>query len=187
MKAIIKNIICFAYTNIKFIFIKIFHFNTFRYSVLSFCSPFSEIDIRHGKLIMSRNLKIRSNSHIRVRKNAKLSLGENFSMNYGCLVVAHDSISIGRDVILGPNVLIYDHDHDFSKKLIENKFTTAPVKIGNNVWIGANTVILKGTKIGDNVVIGASCVIKGKIEDNSVIVQKRETINLINRNQEHID
>lgn len=49
-----------------------------------------------------------------------------------------------------------------------------PVKIGNNVWIGANTIILRGTEIGDNYVIGAGCVVKGKYNKGSVIIQKRK-------------
>ena len=51
----------------------------------------------------------------------------------------------------------------------------APIIIGNDCWIGANTVILRGTKIGDNCVVGAGCVLKGVFPTNSVIVQKRQT------------
>ena len=58
-------------------------------------------------------------------------------------------------------------------------FKTSPVIIGNNVWIGANTVILRGTEIGDNCVIGAGCVIKGKYGANSVIVQKRTETTIV--------
>ena len=43
------------------------------------------------------------------------------------------------------------------------KYKTAPVEIGNNVWIGANCVILRGTKIGDNCVVAAGSVIKGRV------------------------
>lgn len=79
---------------------------------------------------------------------------------------------------MGPNVLIYDHDHDFRKEegLKKLKYKTAPVDIGDNVWIGANTIILRGTKIGNNCVIGAGSVIKGCYPDNSIVVQKRNTI-----------
>lgn len=74
-------------------------------------------------------------------------------------------------------MLIYDHDHDFRAKngLKELKYKTSPVEIGDNVWIGANTVILRGAKIGNNCVITASSVIKGEYPDNSIIVQKRNT------------
>jgi len=45
--------------------------------------------------------------------------------------------------------------------------------IGDNVWIGAGCIILRGTVIGDNCVIGAGSVIKGKIESNTLITQRR--------------
>ena len=47
--------------------------------------------------------------------------------------------------------------------------------IGKNCWIGANTIILKGTIIGDNCVVGAGCVLKGKYPDSTIIIQKRIT------------
>jgi acetyltransferase-like isoleucine patch superfamily enzyme len=50
------------------------------------------------------------------------------------------------------------------------------VEIGDNSWVGANTIILRGTKIGKNCVVGAGCVISGEYPDNSIITQKRETI-----------
>ena len=55
-------------------------------------------------------------------------------------------------------------------------FQEAPTtpEIGKNVWIGANTVILRGTKIGDNCVIGAGTIVKGDFPENSIIVQNRE-------------
>lgn len=49
------------------------------------------------------------------------------------------------------------------------------MNIGKNCWIGANTVILRGTTIGDNSVIGAGCVLKGEYPAGAIIIQKRET------------
>ena len=55
------------------------------------------------------------------------------------------------------------------------KFKTAPITIGNNVWIGANTLILRGTTIGDNCVVAGGSVIRGNYPSNTVIIQKRTT------------
>lgn len=55
------------------------------------------------------------------------------------------------------------------------KFKTAPITIGNNVWIGAHALILRGTTIGDNIVVGGGTVVKGDFPANSVIIQKRTT------------
>lgn len=175
----IRAIICVIYTSIKFSVMKLFEGNNFKYSWLCVCSPLTEVDIRNGKLIIGKNFKMRSHSHLRVRKNALLQLGDNVSLNYGNMIVSHEKIIIGNDVQFGPNVLIYDHDHDFRQPdgLKAEAFKTAPVLIGNNVWIGANTIILRGTILEDNCVVGAGSVIKGKYPAGSVIVQKRnETV-----------
>lgn len=80
-------------------------------------------------------------------------------------------------VEFGPGVLIYDHDHQFSAEsgVVEKEYKTAPIKIGKNSWIGANTIILRGTEIGKNCVVGAGSVIKGKYGDNCLIYQERIT------------
>lgn len=133
-----------------------------------------------GELRIGKCFKMRSNSHIRVRGKGRLEIGNDVSLNYGDMIVCHESIKIGNNVQLSPNVLIYDHDHDFRAKdgLKKLLYKTTPVEIGNDVWIGANTVILRGTKIGNNVVIAAGSVVKGVVEDDTVFVQKREKKNL---------
>ena len=99
-------------------------------------------------------------------------IGEHCFFNVGCSVTCIESVTIGNGCTFGNNVVIVDHDHDFRN---ENRgcFVASPVSIGKNVWIGANTVILRGTKIGDNCVIGAGSVVKGDIPANSIVVQKR--------------
>lgn len=54
------------------------------------------------------------------------------------------------------------------------KFKTSPITIGSNVWIGANTLILRGTHIGDNCVVAGGAVIRGSYPANTVIIQKRK-------------
>lgn len=55
------------------------------------------------------------------------------------------------------------------------EFKSAPIVFGKNVWIGANTAILRKITIGDNCVVGAGSVIKGEAPAGTVIVQKRDT------------
>ena len=61
-------------------------------------------------------------------------------------------------------------------KVVGPIYNTGKLKIGKNCWIGANTVILRGTVLGDNCVVGAGSVLKGHYESGSIILQKRETI-----------
>lgn len=178
MKRILRAFICEVFTMFKFILKKIFNGKNFKFGLINICSPFSEVEIQKGGILeIDEKFKMRSNCHIRVRKNGYLKIGSNVTWNYGCMTVSHESIKIGDNAQFGPNVLIYDHDHDFriNGGLNNKDFITSPVEIGNNVWIGANCVILRGTKIGDNCVVGAGCVLKGIYKDNQVIVQKRDT------------
>ena len=73
--------------------------------------------------------------------------------------------------------MMFDHDHDFRRggDMNGKYFRTGDILIGENCWIGAGTIILRGTKIGNNSVVGAGCVLKGEYPGNSVIFQRRNT------------
>ncbi len=116
----------------------------------------------------------RKGTRVSVRDNAKLTIGKNTTFNTGCIITCRDSITIGEKVAFAQNVLILDHDHDYKHDM--SKYTTDSVEIGNNCWIGANVIILKGTKIGDNCVIGAGTVIKGTVEANTVVYNKQNLV-----------
>jgi len=69
---------------------------------------------------------------------------------------------------MGPNVglISSNHDHhDYDKWTV-----TGPIRLGSNVWIGMNSVIMPGVSIGDNVVIGANSVVSHDIPSNSIAV-----------------
>ena len=178
MRKYIRGIICVSYSLIKFIGIRMFHMNGFKFTMINIVSPFTDIELGKKSLLeLGKMVRMRSGSKIKIRDNSEVKIGENTSLNHGCMVISHNKITIGKNVQIGPNVLIYDHDHNFRienglKNLI---YRTAPVEIGDDVWIGANTVILKGTKIGKNCVIGAGSVVNGCYADNTLIIQKRET------------
>lgn len=178
MNKYVRAAVCVPCGMIKMAWAKLFHLKSFSGPFVSLVSPHTEITMDNGaELRIGSNFKMRDGAKIRVRKGAVCKLGKNVSVNSNNVIACHECIEIGDDVQLSPNVQIYDHDHDFRAEggIKAGKYKTAPVKIGNNVWIGANTVILRGTEIGDNCVIGAGCVVKGKYEDGSLIIQKRET------------
>ena len=131
---------------------------------------------KNAKLTLGKRVSVHSNSKIISSVNGNLTIDDGCKFNYGCMVVSRHMIHIKKGVEFGPNVIIYDHDHDFRAKggLKAGAFKCAPVVIGENCWIGANTIILRGTTIGDNCVVGAGCVVSGNIPPNTVLVQKRE-------------
>jgi acetyltransferase-like isoleucine patch superfamily enzyme len=94
-------------------------------------------------------------------------------INRGCYFHVRDAVSIGDHCMLGEYVSIHDENHRPSTDgtpLRACGYTTAPVRIGSNVWIGAKASILAGTTIGDNAVIGANAVVTHDIPGNSIAV-----------------
>lgn len=132
---------------------------------------------RDGKFLIRGNFICRDNNHINI-KSGILKIGNNVFFNNGNSINCHENIYIGNDTILGEGIKIYDHDHNIeSKKLIKDSgFRKEKVKIGNNIWIGSNVLILKGTQIEDNCVIGAGSIIKEIIPKNNIVFFKREKV-----------
>ena len=185
MNKYVRAAICITFTDIKLAWLKVTHRGVVIASIINICSPFSEITIsQHGKLSIGNIFKMRSYSHIRIRHNGVLTIGDNTSLNYNDIIICHENISIGNNVQLSPNVQIYDHDHDYKAGLKNLKYKTSPIIIGNDVWIGANSVILRGSVIGNGAVIGAGCIIKGKIPANTVVIQKRDSESILHYGDE---
>ena len=103
-------------------------------------------------------------------ENAIIQIGDNSRFS-GTVIGAKKRIIIGNKVLSGANVLITDFDwHAVDPKLRHTSegIKSAPVIIGNNVWLGINTVILKGVSIGDNTVIGANSLVVSDIPANVI-------------------
>lgn len=135
--------------------------------------------------LISSGGKIKLGYHVCALSNCRFSahggvlkIGNNVGINSNCIISSHDNIEIGDNVEIGPNVCIYDHDHDTKCEggIKAGRFITSPVSVGNDTWIGANVVILRGTKIGNKCIIAAGSVVKGEIPDNSIYIQRRESI-----------
>lgn len=117
-----------------------------------------------NKLIKEQNLEDL------VKKGLKV--GKNLNMQSSCIIDNSHCwlIEIGDNVTLAPRVHILAHDA--STKLALGYTKIGRVKIGNNVFIGANTTILPNVKIGNNVIIGANSLVSKDIPDNKVVARK---------------
>lgn len=99
------------------------------------------------------------------------SIGKNFYANFNLTLIDDTYIVIGDDVMVGPNVTIATAGHPVEPERRKNKAQfNVPVTIGNNVWLGAGTVILPGVNIGENTVIGAGSIVTKPIPPNVVAV-----------------
>lgn len=175
----IGNIISVAYSAVRFTLLRLISGGRIKTAFIERVSPNVVVDIdSKSRLSMGDKVRIHSGSRITASKGGVIEIGDNVRINNNCRIACRDHITIEDGVEFGPGVLIYDHDHKFGAEtgVVGNEYKTAPVKIGKNTWIGANTIILRGTEIGDNCVVGAGSVIKGKYPNSSMILQKRDTI-----------
>lgn len=134
-----------------------------------------EIDNK-SMLICDKGLYLEDNSWLIAHDGGKIIIGNNVSLNRNTICCSRQKIEIKNNVSIGPNVCIYDHDHDFDGKGKKEGFKKSEITIGNNVWIGAGSIILRGTVIGDNTIVGAGSIVKGIVPANSIIINKRDTI-----------
>jgi len=178
----IKSFISVVVTFFRLTLRKLFAPRKIRFGLIERISPNVLLEFNRGaKVTFGNQIRIHSGSKIKVRRGASLSIGAGAKINYNCMIVCRRSISIGEKCEFGPGVLVYDHDHDYRVGLEKKEYKCSDVVIGNRVWIGANTVILRGTVIGDDCVIGAGSIVKGDVPSNTVFVQKRESsISMVN-------
>ena len=100
-----------------------------------------------------------------------ISIGDNVYINFGCVILDCGPVSIGNQVLIGPNVGIYDANHALdAKERMDGALIPGTVSIGNRVWIGGNTIILPGVSIGDDTVIGAGSIVTHDIPSGVVAV-----------------
>ncbi len=96
-------------------------------------------------------------------------IGKNFYANFNLTLVDDTDIFIGDNVLIGPNVVLATANHpvrpDIRSKAAQYNL---PVRIGNNVWLGADVVVVPGVSIGDNTVIGAGSVVTKDIPADCV-------------------
>ncbi len=99
-----------------------------------------------------------------------ISIGENTFVNTNCMFLDNNKITIGKNGLIAPYVQIYTANHPLkaSERIIGKRYLTStkPVTIGDNVWVGGNSVIFPGVTIGNNVTIGAGSVVTKSIPDN---------------------
>lgn len=96
-------------------------------------------------------------------------IGENFYANYDCIFIDVAKIEIGDNVFLGPRVCLYTAGHPIDVEIRNKQLEYGKkIKIGNDVWIGGNTVVNPGVTIGNNVVIGSGSVVTKDIPNGVV-------------------
>jgi len=98
---------------------------------------------------------------------SNIHVGENFYMNFDCVILDCARIDIGNTVFCGPKVQIYAATHPLvASERIKGPELAKPIKIGNHVWLGGGVIVCPGVTIGDNTTIGAGSVVTRDIPAN---------------------
>lgn len=118
------------------------------------------------------NMVIKSGARIcACNEKAIVSIGKNTTFGYHTFLFASEKIEIGDDCLIAPFVYIVDSDHNIAKdqKINAQPNSTAPIKIGNDVWIGTGAKILKGVTIGDGAVVASGALVKEDVSPYSIV------------------
>ncbi len=143
-----------------------------RYQVHDMCRQFSRSPSK-GNLLRLKALFGRYGEAVFIEQGFycdygdKIFLGNRVYLNMNCTLLDGGRITIGDDCLLGPNVQILTINHALSpqERISKNSFAE-DVFIGNNVWIGAGTIILPGVNIREGAVIGAGSIVNKDVQAN---------------------
>lgn len=97
-----------------------------------------------------------------------ITLGKNVFINACCKFQDQGGITIGNNVLIGHNVTLATLNHEQNPEKRQN-IHPAPIKIGDNVWIGSNATILPGITIEDGAIIGANSVVTKNVPKNCIV------------------
>lgn len=162
------NVFCsfFKILRLKIKYLSHVHFGK-RNKILGACIFVSN---KKGCLKIGDSFKSMKNSVIQ-SDGGVVEIGNNVFVNQNSVIVSRKMIRIGDNVCIGPNVCIYDHNHNDERVELCND-----IQIGEGSWIGAGVIVLQGVSIGKNAIIGAGTIITKDVPDNSVVYQKRENV-----------
>lgn len=169
----------FAIGYIKLMMYKLYYGRRLEFQWKIRFMPSSKIRIgKHGKIHLGNDFRSRYNCLLKAGDHGEIYIDDHVFINDNSTIVSRASVEIGKDTVVASGVMIYDHNHKYGKdvKVADSGFATGKIVIGENVWIGLNSVILSGICIGDNTVIAAGTVVKEDVSGNELVYDRREQI-----------
>ena len=130
-----------------------------------------EIFLRNnGSIIISDNVQIDNNVRLLAANNAKLIIGQNTKIGKSTVINAGDTVKIGQYCLISGNCYIQSSSHRFKKEqnIMYQPHTHKKISIEDDVWVGANSVILMGINVKKGSVIGALTKVDKDTEENSI-------------------
>lgn len=121
---------------------------------------------QNSKLIVNGRSSFAAMNTVEIAQGAILSIGK-MDTNYGTTIICSNKISIGDDVGIGRNVLIYDSS--FHSTSLNNSLKNKPLMIGNHVWISTGVTIAKGLKIENGAIISINSTVTRNVKAKTMV------------------
>lgn len=124
-----------------------------------------------GGLVFGDRVTINRHAHVQASRGG-VRFADGVGINNFALVNGAGGVEVGRDTLIGPHVTIVSYSHrydDPDRPIAAQGYEYAPVRIGADVWIGANAVVLAGVTIGDGAVVAAGAVVREDVPPGAVV------------------
>ncbi|MHA1268007.1 MAG: DapH/DapD/GlmU-related protein [Candidatus Helarchaeota archaeon] len=137
--------------------------------------PFRTIRQKMYRFIIKNcGSNVRIGMNVEIRFPRRIFIGNNVGINDNVFILNHGKVTIGNNTLIGPGVIILTVDHKLTVENSEEPCWSRgriikPVKIENNVFIGAGSIILPGVTIGDWSVVGAGSVVTSDVPEMSIV------------------
>lgn len=121
----------------------------------------------NGTIIFKCTANFGYGSKISVGKKGILKVGERFDISANSTIICFESITFEDDVLFSWDILVMDTDFHETINTITNEInhcTTKPIYLGSNTWVGARSILLKGTEVPANTIIGAGSILNKKYD-----------------------
>ena len=162
-----NNRISFIKKFLYLLYISIFRFTAEDYRPYAFFFPLI-------RSFLVKNFVYKCGNKIRVKHNADISpkiwIGNNSELGTRCMI--HSNVSLGSNVIMGPDVKIYARNHKYDRLDVpiqkQGKEYLKTI-IGDDVWLGANSIITAGVTVGNHVIVAAGAVVTKDVPDFAIV------------------
>jgi len=143
-----------------------------------YIDKYCRIHASNAEIILGKNNRVMKGAYVcSYVSNARK--GEGIIIGSGCwiginahLQSGQGGLTIGKNVLIGPNTVISTGNHDYEKidvSAIEQEFYGKPIHVGDNAWIGSNAVVLGGVSIGEHAVVAAGAVVTKDVAPHTVV------------------
>ena len=123
-----------------------------------------------GNIHFGRNAMIYPGVYLETQGEGRIEIGDDVVFSGGVHIVAFDRVTIGRGAMIGEYSSLRDANHNPDPVSVRRSgHTSAPIEVGDNVWIGRGACVLKGARLGANCIVAANAVVTGNVEAGTCV------------------